>query len=105
MPWKFRRTFKPLELIASRQQPALDVGGSLLVMDFADDEGLCGSEDFFAALQDGRFGTFDINLDQAGQGVLPSNSIQSDGLDFDCGYFGGRVFQKNAPIHTGLKIS
>ena len=27
----------------------------------------------------------------------------SDGLDFNCGSFGGRVLHKNATIHAGLK--
>ncbi len=36
-------------------------------MNFAYEEGLRGPEDFFAALQDGRFGAFDIDLDQGGQ--------------------------------------
>ena len=73
------------------------------MMNFADEEGLRGPEDFFAALQDSRFGTFDIDLDQAGQRVLPRNSVQSDGFDFDCGSFLGRAFHKNATIHAGLK--
>jgi len=75
-------------------------------MNFADEKGLRGPEDFFATMQDGRFGTFDIDLDQAGQDVLPRNSVQSGGLDFDCGFFGGgSVFHKNTTIHAGLKTS
>jgi len=75
-------------------------------MNFADEKGLRGPEDFFATMQDVRFGTFDIDLDQAGQVVLPCNSVQSDGCDFDCGFFGGRcVFHEYAAIHAGLKTS
>ena len=74
------------------------------MMNFANEEGLRGPEYFFAALQDGRFGAFDIDLYQAGQGVLPSNSVESDGFDFDCKFFcGGRGFHKYATIHAGLK--
>jgi hypothetical protein len=106
MARKLRGAFEPLAHIASRQQPAGYVRGSLFVMNFADEEGLCGPEDFFATTQDGRFGAFDIDLDQAGQVVLPSNSVQSDRFDFDCRFFGcRRVLHKNSTIHAGLKTS
>src|SRR6266478_3216064 len=106
MARKLCRAFEPVEHIAPRPQPFGNVGGSLFVMNFADEKGLRGPEDFFAAMQDGRLRTFDIDLDQAGQVVLPCNSVQSNGFDFDCGFFGsGRVFQKNAAIHAGLKTS
>src|SRR6266481_6601469 len=103
MTRKFCRTFEPLKLIAPLQQPAGNVGGSLLVMNLTDEGGLRGPKDFFAALQYGRFGTFDIDLDQAGQRVLPRNSVQSGGFDFDCGPFLGRAFHKHATIHAGLE--
>src|SRR5882762_5958498 len=98
------RIIEPLKLIAPLQQPAGNVGGSLLVVNLADEEGLRGPKDFFAALQDGRFGTFDIDLDQAGQRVLPRNSVESDGFHFNSGSLGdGRVLDKDARVHAGVK--
>jgi hypothetical protein len=101
---KARCVFEPLAHIAPRQKPARNVGRSLLVMNFTDEEGLRGPEDFLATLQDGRFEAFDIDLDQTGQDVLARNGVQSDGVDFDCGFLGdGRIFDKSATVHAGLK--
>src|SRR5258708_3812145 len=98
------RIIEPLERITPLQQPAGNVGGSLLVMNFAHEPGLRGTEDSFTALQDGRFGPLDIDLDQARQSVLPRNSVESDGFHFNSGSFGdGRVLDKDAPVHAGVK--
>jgi hypothetical protein len=75
MTRKFRRTFEPSKLIAPLYQPASNVGRGLLVMNFADEKRLRGLENLFTAPQDGCFGAFDIDLDQAGQGVLARNSV------------------------------
>jgi hypothetical protein len=40
MPRKFSGVFEPLEHIAPRQQPVGNIGGSLLMMNFADEKGL-----------------------------------------------------------------
>src|SRR5258708_34921088 len=98
------RIIEPLERITPLQQPAANVGGSLLVMNFAHEPGLRGTEDFFTPLQDGRFGPFDIDLDQARESVLSRNSVEGDGFDFNRGSFSdGDVFHKNASVHAGVK--
>jgi hypothetical protein len=75
-----------MEHIAPRPQPAGYVGGSLLVMDFTDEEWLCRPKDSFTAPQDSGFRTFHINLDQAWQRVLLTDSVQCGRLNFDRGF-------------------
>ena len=97
MARKFRRVFDPLAHVALSQQPASNIGGGLRVVNFADEERLRGLEDFFAALQDGGFEAFDIDLDQTGQGVLPRNGVQSDGVDLNWGFRGADASSTRTP--------
>src|ERR1700730_218185 len=96
--------FDPFKNVSSGFQPASNIGGSLRVMDFTDDNGLRGSKDPFTAPQDRRLRALHIDLDYTWQRVLAPKRVQSDGFDFDSGFTGGEiVFRDGSAIHTRLK--
>src|SRR5215467_11149385 len=77
MTREFQEVFDPIPFVTALTKPLCHLRGGSRMMNLAHENGLKTSKDHVCPPQHSRFGTFNIQFDDVGRGILNSKFIES----------------------------